>query len=508
MRNAAPAGGVLSRSPMPTASIRAACALALLATACSPPVPALPRKPAIPASSARASAALAPPPRPPPPAVPASPAPEPTQATIAWEVELARGTEHGVESIARVGDAIWAVGWYGDPRDGQGLSNSSLPVRKGNYDPFFARITLDGEVEAQEQLPGAIGQTIAASTDGEVLIGGEFLGELPGALVPKSPLVHAFVAKIGAASRRAIWTSGPNTMDIEHAWKIAPAPDGGAYLASELHAVVRRADEPSSKGDEDVLVSRYDAQGKRLWRTALGTKGSDWPFGLAALPGGDVITAGVVDARDADAHSASPRSYGFVTRLGADGSVKWERRFGGAGVNFVGGVAADARGHVFLVGVASGDVTLGGRAFHAEGLHDFLVAELDGEGEALWIRRLGSTRSPATDSRYHAECRFVLVSGGVEPQFLPRFGYGFVPTAISIAPDGTLAVGGGFVDEATIGDRAMGSANKHTDFVASLRGDGSVRWVSTACDAVRDVLAERDGVTVACARGVMKLAGR
>ncbi|MEP7122797.1 MAG: hypothetical protein ABJE95_17865 [Byssovorax sp.] len=486
---------------------RPALGLTLLLIACSPPAP-----PAPPPSPAAVSALPTTSAGPPSPAsstaaVPATAA-EPTQATVAWQVELARGTEHGVRSVARVGDAIWATGWYGDPAGAQAERSTSLPFREGNFDPFLAAITGDGKIAWEQQLAGALGASIALSTDGEVLLAGEFVGELKGALVPRSPVLHAFVSKIGAASRRATWTSGPNTMDIEHAWKIAPAPDGGAYLASELHAVARRPGEPSSLGSEDVLVSRYDAAGKRLWRTVIGSARSDWPRGLAALPGGDVVVGGVFDAPYAYDSNASTRSTGFITRVGADGSVKWDKRFGGPGVSFVGGVAASAQGHVFLLGVTSGDVTLGARAYHTEGLHDLIVAELSDDGEVLWVKRLGSTRSALTDGRYHARSHLLLQGGGAEANYLPRFGNGFMPEGISVAPDGTIAVGGGFVDPATIGDQALGAAKAYTGFVASLRADGSARWISTACADVEDVLAQNDGVVVACTKTVMKLAGK
>lgn len=357
-------------------------------------------------------------------------------------------------------------------------------------------------------MDGAHGASIAAASDGLALFAGEFVGELTGSLLPRSPVLHAFVAKLDAASRRATWMSGPNTMDVEHAWKVVPAPDGGAYLASELHAVVQRSDEPSSKGGEDVLVSRYDATGKRLWRTPMGSPRSDWPRGLAALPGGDVVVAGVYDAPFAYADNTSTRSHGFVARVGADGAVKWEQRWGSAGVNFAGGVAVSRSGSIFVFGVASGNVTFGARPYTTEGLHDFILAELSESGEVRWVKPIGSTRSPRTDTRNAARGHQLLQGGGAERNELPRFGNGFMPEVIAIAPDGTLLVGGGFADAATVGQRAIGASHSYTGFVASLLADGSVRWVSTACSSVEDVFAVDDGAIVACGGHVMKLAAR
>ncbi|MFT3776166.1 MAG: hypothetical protein QM820_63290 [Minicystis sp.] len=505
---------VLSSRPMPASTARSILASAILISACSPPpaVPAASATDAPPAPAAAPSITAAPiDPQAASATATAAPQAPPTapplQPTTVWEVEPAAGTTHEVRSIMRLGDSIWAAGWYGDPKDGGAGKRSALPVRNGNYDPFLARIYTEGKIAWQDRLEGATAAGVAASTEGKVLVAGEFVGEIPGALVPKSPRLHAFVAKLGTASKKAVWTTGPNTMDIEHAWAVAPAPDGGAYLASELHAVVRKTDEPSSKGYEDVLVSRYDGQGKRLWRTPIGSARSDWPFGLAALPDGDVVVAGAVDAPGAYSDNAAVKSQGFVARLSADGSVRWEKRFGGAGVNFAGAVASDKNGRIFMTGVVTGEVRIGEHTYRAAGHHDVILAAFEKSGEISWVRRLAATRSPRTDSRYYG-ARFVLLWGGGEPQYLPRFGNGLVPTSIAVAPNGSMAVGGWFVDELTIGDQPYGAAQKESGFIAGLRADGSVQWVATPGDHVNAVLAEDDGVVAATGRTVVKLATR
>ncbi|APR81360.1 Hypothetical protein A7982_06707 [Minicystis rosea] len=477
----------------------------ILIGACSPP-------PSVPSAASTASALpaatsapAAPPARTAETAAPSGATPaRSTRPTTVWEVEPARGTTHEVRSLARVGDSIWAAGWYGDPdRPGQ---TTALPVRKGDYDPFVSRIDEHGTIAWQGPLEGASGAGVARSTDGEVLVAGEFVGEVKGALVPKSPVLHAFVAKLDA-SGKARWTSGPNTMDIEHAWAIAAAPEGGAYLASELHAVVRKAGEPSSKGAEDILVSRYDAQGKRLWRTPLGSARSDWPFSLASLPDGDVLVAGATDAPTTYSDNAAVTSQGIVARLGADGSTRWEKRFGGPGVSFAGAVAASASGRIVMVGVVTGEVRLGAQTYRAAGHHDMVLVEMDGNGEVSWVRRLATTRSPRTDSRYYGR-RFVLLWGGGEPQYLSRFGNGFVPASIAVAPDGSMAVGGWFVDEITIGETSYGASMKESGFIASLGADGQVRWVTTPDEHVNAVLAENDGVVAATGGKVVRIEAR
>src|SRR5512146_986506 len=188
-------------------------ALALITAACAPSPPATP-------PVAATTAATAPPATPPPAATPTAAPPAPPaaskQPTIAWKVELAQGAKHEVRSLARLGGAIWAAGWYGNPTTGANGEKTALPLRKGDYDPFLARLDGDGKIAWQGRLDGAGAWGVAASTDGALIVGGEFVGEIPGALVPRSPVVHAFVSKIDPASGRVAWTSGPNTMDIEH----------------------------------------------------------------------------------------------------------------------------------------------------------------------------------------------------------------------------------------------------------------------------------------------------
>jgi len=237
-----------------------------------------------------------------------------------------------------------------------------------------------------------------------------------------------------------------------------------------------------SAGSSDVAVARFSADGRLRRVVRLGGAGDDHAAGVAALGEGAVVAfsfgstvfVGGLGLTSVDAHDVA------LAAFAADGSLRWARRFGGAGDDAIAGVATDGDA-VYAAGTFEGLSDYGGPLFRSEGARDVWVASLNGAGGYRWSRRFGGRG----DDR-----------------------------ATSVAARGGVTVAGSFEGLADYGGALLTSGGGRDGFVAALGNDGAHRWsrrlgsdgddeaLALAMDTTGDVAA------AGAARGLCDLGGR
>ena len=140
----------------------------------------------------------------------------------------------------------------------------------------------------------------------------------------------------------------------------------------------------------DLLVAKYDINGKRLWETPANLGNAAFPRGGVATPGGGVVV--VSDATTQDLHHAGPSEV-VVTPYNSAGTAGVQRRFNG----HLGNIARDANGAIAVayapdathVRVRTYDASLNetgdmsrevGKTF----VPDFQIAAVSGRGFVLF----------------------------------------------------------------------------------------------------------------------------
>lgn len=173
---------------------------------------------------------------------------------------------------------------------------------------------------------------------------------------------------------------------------VAPAGDGdgGAVIGGAFGGTLRAgAHVVSSGGGADGFVAHVSAAGEVRLLVRMGGPGADGVRGIAAA--GDRIAIAGTFSAGADLRGAaldpidarSPAADGFVAELdAATARPRWIAAFGGELDDGVAGVAIDGRGRVVVAGVARGVVRVHGRALHARGPADALIAWWEPGGAA------------------------------------------------------------------------------------------------------------------------------
>jgi DNA-binding beta-propeller fold protein YncE len=141
----------------------------------------------------------------------------------------------------------------------------------------------------------------------------------------------------------------------------------------------------------DVAVAKLNAAGTVQWAKRWGGTDIDWPHGLAVDRNGDVVVVGEYwTATDLGGGTRISRGASdiFVAKYsGVDGSYRWDRTYGGGGMDKGSGVAIDpATGNVFVTGGFTGPMTLGTSTIQGGSF----LAGFGSAGNNLWAEGFGS----------------------------------------------------------------------------------------------------------------------
>jgi len=188
---------------------------------------------------------------------------------------------------------------------------------------------------------------------------------------------------------------------------IAVGSDGSIYAAG----VSPRPE----LGDFDMLLLKLDPTGALVWqRTYTSADVADARGGVTVAADGTVVVAGGLQA----VTRRTAVNDTFVAKFGSDGSLIWDRGFGGDQGDFPGGVATRADGTV-LVGGETG-------SFGA-GTDDAFLLQLDSAGKGLACNTWGGAGLDHGDDIELAPGGTVVLGGTTES---PSFTFGTCPRQV------------------------------------------------------------------------------
>jgi hypothetical protein len=141
----------------------------------------------------------------------------------------------------------------------------------------------------------------------------------------------------------------------------------------------------SIKGEQDMVLAKYDSTGKRVWTRVLGASDDASAASVTIDPSGNVVVAGQVSGTLGTTTDIGGTD-SFVATFDSNGVEQWLQRFGGTDDDQPHSVAVGADGTVYVAGDAKS--ALGGEA-HIGGVTDGYLRAIDRNGDTLYTRRIG-----------------------------------------------------------------------------------------------------------------------
>ncbi len=170
-------------------------------------------------------------------------------------------------------------------------------------------------------------------------------------------------------------SSQANALKIE---AITQGPDGGIYVVGRTSAGVAGQE---IKGESDLVLMRYDSNGKQVWSRVLGAAGEANGASVAVDSAGNIVVAGSVKGGLGGTSNLGGED-SLVVKFNADGVEQWAQRFGAAGDDRANGVTIGQDGTIYVVGEARG--SFGGMT--NQGSLDGYVRAIGADGAVLYTR--------------------------------------------------------------------------------------------------------------------------
>ena len=260
-----------------------------------------------------------------------------------------------------------------------------------------------------------VGESAAGSTaydaQGYVYVAGTFSGTVQfgsttlATSYPNSNMTQGFVAKLDGAGVYQ-WVRPVGGPSYSYGGGLAVDANGTVTVTGSFNGPTATlgpftlvgASTPAQNGSTDAFVARLDTNGNWLWATSAGGPGSDG-IGRPVLDaaGNIYVTGGFQGATIAvgttTLTNTGPGNYDvFIAKLSAQGAWQWARSGGGPNQDGLNGLALDASGNIYGVGLVQGTATYGPFFTTSPlGNADVLVLKLDANGNWLWLARGGGS---------------------------------------------------------------------------------------------------------------------
>jgi hypothetical protein len=195
------------------------------------------------------------------------------------------------------------------------------------------------------------------------------------------------------------------------------------------------------------------ASGKAQWAAAFGGLGIDAPKAVAVGTDGSAYIAGYFEGETdfggaIGKKTSAGKSDAFIAKVGSDGKIAWAHGFGAAREDVANAVAV--RGDkIVVVGGFLDSIKLGAYEHKAIGSDDLFAAQLDPNGDVVWLWTLGGIDSDAANT-------------------------------VAPTPDGGWVIGGSYSDSIEITPAIKVKSKGRTDaLLVKLAPTGNVEWAKS-----------------------------
>jgi len=340
--------------------------------------------------------------------------------------------------------------------------------------------------------------------------------------------IMRFDSPEGAMERRTLGTIAAIDSDASERARIMAAANGAKTVPADINAettssaIVTDANGFSyvvgttkgdlgtdlSDGEEDLILSKLDSEGKVMWQRSLGAAGPVQGAAVSLAPDGRIVVAGTVSGQFDGAISDGDM---LVASFDANGDERFSTLVRSAGADVARAVTVGADGSIFV----------GGRSASGDG--DAFVARLDSTGRLQERRTIDSGGTDGVTAlaigadgqllaltREGSEAKLRRIDAGALSQDLGEISLGTADArVIAVAEDGSIAVGGA-ADGALPGTQANAPGGGRDGFVAridSALGSASISYLGGAGEDQVDSLSFMNGALYAGGRTTGSLGG-
>ena len=306
-----------------------------------------------------------------------------TDGTKGWTKQW--GTvnyDEGYSVAVDASGAIYVTGYTNGALDGN--------TRAGEHDIFLTKWNADGTRVWTKQW-GTVnndeGYSVAVDAFGAIYVTGGTYGALDGNT--SSGGLDIFLTKWNTDGTK-VWTKQWGTATYDYGISVAVDASGAIYVAGYT---LGELDGNASAGWSDIFLTKWNVDGTKVWTKQWGTVNSDYGYSVAVDAFGAIyVTGWTYGALDGNT-SAGERDI-FLTKWRADGTKVWTKQWGTASIDYGYSVAVDASGAIYVTGWTTG--ALDGNT--STGGSDIFLTKWKADGTKAWTKQWGTAKDEGGSS--------------------------------------------------------------------------------------------------------------
>lgn len=192
-------------------------------------------------------------------------------------------------------------------------------------------------------------------------------------------------------------------------------PTGLAFTATFSGKTGFAIDSIVSKGESDILLGNISLNTfQPLWLMGIGGTQTETADDIDIDPQGSLYVTGTTNGDvtiGQQTLNALGGTDGILAKVSPVKVVEWAQLIGGSGNDNCTGVSIDNTGNVMTTGIFSGTVSFGNNALTTRGGTDVYVAKMNAIGNAQWVKQAGSTSDDNVESISHNGAGGAVITG-------------------------------------------------------------------------------------------------
>lgn len=262
-------------------------------------------------------------------------------------------------------------------------ADGDVSENKGASDIWVIKINAQGDIQWQRAYGGSQDDKatgITESADGYLIVG--YTRSQDGNISENKGNYDAWFFKIDKTGH-LLWEKTFGGSKIDAAFDCTTINNTGYAIA--LESISDDGDIQNPIGSYDVWILKLNESGNIIFRKNFGGSKADNARHLSKTQDGGFILAGFSHSIFSGNHNNGHSDFWFM-KITEDGSVQWQKTYGGSDAEYAYSIKETSNGEFFIVGNSNsndGDIpsNKGGR--------DSFVAKLNKNGEIIWKQNYG-----------------------------------------------------------------------------------------------------------------------
>ncbi len=344
------------------------------------------------------------------------------------------GAELAYSVVNDQDDNVYLIGYFNGTIDFDPSGAVDNHTSAGGNDIFLTRINADGTY-GYTKVIGSTGSDFARfgaiDDDGNIYITGVFNGTVDfdpnaGTDNQTAPVASSmFLTKI-TPDGTYVWTKTMGGTGSASIIAVTADSSGNSFLTGYFRDTVdfepgAGTDNKTSAGNTDIFLTKINADGTYGYTKIIGNTSYDESYSVTTDVAGNVYFAGYFtgtvdfDPSGGTDNQAGSGQDGYVTRINADGSYGWTKRFGGATTDSGRSVTVDPSGNIYVSGSFTGtadlDFSAGTDNRTSVGGNDMFFVKINADGSYGYGKTMGGIGGEGSLFLYHDTDSNVYIVG-------------------------------------------------------------------------------------------------